>query len=442
MLAGKRMKLKMLAKVVHDDINAGGGSERLAIVTLDLLTEMGFKVDLASFNKPNIEELKKDFGNIVDSIDINPVPLDLFSLLGMTGSGSSQDISGTKDRQGITSTDKTASVDTYSNDGEYDLIVNTHGDLLPYYNHTDSSEINKKRIITYCHFPLVPQLLQQGNNNSQGFMRFLSRWIKVDDIEQDLKEKILEKVSKTYDLMIKNTTVLTNSNFSKRAIDQYYGPTVNPTVIYPPVDVEKFRKIALRPGDRENMILVISRFSPDKQLENTIEIGKILINEIKIDAKIVLVGNIAAEDHQYLEDLKRLIREYNLDNNFTVEVGVSFEQLLELMRKSKVYLHPLAGEPFGISIVEAMSAGLIPVVPDEGGYTEFVPEYYQFHTHQQAADVIGKILIASDNNMQAERTQLSESVSKFSTESYKAGLRKVIEPLLSSKLSGSSSLAG
>jgi hypothetical protein len=83
-----------------------------------------------------------------------------------------------------------------------------------------------------------------------------------------------------------------------------------------------------------------------------------------------------------------------------------------------------------------MSAGLIPVVPDEGGYTEFVPDYYQFHTHQEAADLIGKILIASDNDMQAERTQLSESVSKFSSKSYKADLRKVIEPhLLSSKIS-------
>jgi glycosyltransferase involved in cell wall biosynthesis len=435
----------MRAKVVHDDINAGGGSERLAIVTMDLLTKMGFKVDLASFNEPNMEELKKDFGDIVDSIDVRPIPLDLFSMLGMTDSANSQDMTGTKDRQSTTKTDKitTTAANTYNNDSEYDLIINTHGDLLPYYNQTadDSAEKSKKSIITYCHFPLVRQLLQQDNNNSQGYMRFLRKWIKVDDIEQEFKEKILENVSKTYDLMIENTTVITNSNFSKRAIEQYYGSTVKPVVIYPPVDTDKFHKIALRSDGRENMILVVSRFSPDKELENIIEIGKILINEIKIDAKIILVGNISTEDHHYLEELKRLIRKYNLDDKFTAKVGISFDQLLELMRKSKVYLHPLAGEPFGISIVEAMSAGLIPVVPDEGGYTEFVPEYYQFHTHQQAADVIGKILIASDNNMQTERTQLSEGVSKFSTKSYKADLRKVIETLLSSKSSGHTQLA-
>ncbi len=44
------------------------------------------------------------------------------------------------------------------------------------------------------------------------------------------------------------------------------------------------------------------------------------------------------------------------------------------MRKSKVYFHPMVGEHFGISIVEAMAAGLVPVVSDVGGPTEFVPK--------------------------------------------------------------------
>lgn len=412
----------MRVKVVHDDINAGGGSERLAIATIGLLAEMGFKVDLASFNKPKIEELKKDFGDIVDFVDINPAHLDLFSMLGLTNvAGSFQSAS----KKGDVSIQTPP--DTYSNDKEYDLIVNTHADLLPYYDQSGVLD-SKKRMITYCHFPIVPQLIQAGRG--RGYMRFIKRWTKMENIAPNLEQRMLESVSKTYDLMMKNTTVLTNSDFSKSAIEEHYG-SIKPTVIYPPVEVEKFRNAALYSKKRENTILVISRFSPDKQLENTVEICKMLVQDVKVEAKMVLVGNIAAGDEQYLEEIKKLIQNYGLENNVSTEVDVSFDRMLELMQKSKIYLHPLAGEPFGISIVEAMSAGLIPVVPDEGGYTEFVPEYYQFHTHQQAAEIIGKILIASDNSLQAERTQLSESVSKFSTESYKAGLRKVIESLIS-----------
>jgi len=380
----------------------------LAIVTIGLLTEMGFRVDLASFNKPNLEQLKRDFGDIVNSVEINSVPLDLFSVL---------DLSGTGDK---------STLNAYSNDSEYDLIINTHGDLLPYYGQSN----DKKKVITYCHFPVLPQLVY--GNQDLGYMRFVRRWTRMENMKADLEQKVLENASRTYDLMINNTTVLTNSNFSKKAIEKRYGPAVNPVVIYPPVDVHKFRSIVLHTGNRGDMILVVSRFSPDKQLENVIEIFKLLVRDIKIEAKAVLVGNIAAGDGRYLEELKRSIRDYDLESKIDIKVNASFDQLLDLMRKSKVYLHPLAGEPFGISIVEAASAGLIPVVPDEGGYTEFVPDYYQFHTHRQAADIIGKILIASDNDMQAERSQLSESVLKFSAGSYKASLRKVIESVLSS----------
>lgn len=415
----------MRAKVVHDNINAGGGSERLTVITIDLLIKMGFKVDLASFNKLDIEQLKKDFGDVVNTVDINPIPLDLFSMIGLTDAA--QTAPTNSEAEGTGSANQ-LSVDAYSNNKDYTLIINTHGDVLPYYDQQEL--LSKRRIITYCHFPIVPQLMQEDLDLDH--MPFIKNWINIEKVGPDLKQKLIEKIGKTYDLMMTNTIVLTNSYFSKRAIEKLYGSAVKPIVIYPPVDVEKFRTNALHSNERENLILVISRFSPDKQLENVVDICRILVNDLKLNANMVLVGNIAAGDDRYLEMLRRLTQKHGLNDNLVIEVDASFDRLLELMRKSKVYLHPFAGEPFGISTVEAMSAGLIPVVPDEGGYTEFVPEYYQFHTRQQAADIIGKILIASDNNMQTERAQLSESVSKFSNERYQAELRKVIESLLPS----------
>ena len=415
----------MRAKVVHDNINAGGGSERLTVITIDLLIKMGFKVDLASFNKLDIEQLKKDFGDVVNTVDINPIPLDLFSMIGLTDAA--QTAPTNSEAEGTGSANQ-LSVDAYSNNKDYTLIINTHGDVLPYYDQQEL--LSKRRIVTYCHFPIVPQLMQEDLDLDH--MPFIKNWINIEKVGPDLKQKLIEKIGKTYDLMMTNTIVLTNSYFSKRAIEKLYGSAVKPIVIYPPVDVEKFRTNALHSNERENLILVISRFSPDKQLENVVDICRILVNDLKLNANMVLVGNIAAGDDRYLETLRRLTQKHGLNGNLVIEVDASFDRLLELMRKSKVYLHPFAGEPFGISTVEAMSAGLIPVVPDEGGYTEFVPEYYQFHTHQQAADIIGKILIASDNNMQPERAQLRESVSKFSHERYQAELRKVIESLLPS----------
>jgi hypothetical protein len=44
--------------------------------------------------------------------------------------------------------------------------------------------------------------------------------------------------------MMKNTTVLTNSEFSKHAIEKIYGrDKIKVTVVYPPVEIDKFRTL-------------------------------------------------------------------------------------------------------------------------------------------------------------------------------------------------------
>jgi hypothetical protein len=53
---------KVLAKVIHDDLNAGGSSERLAITTIKLLNEMSFEVDVQTCEAPDIEKLENNFG--------------------------------------------------------------------------------------------------------------------------------------------------------------------------------------------------------------------------------------------------------------------------------------------------------------------------------------------------------------------------------------------
>jgi len=110
-----------------------------------------------------------------------------------------------------------------------------------------------------------------------------------------------------------------------------------------------------------------------------------------------------------------------------------------LMKKSKVYFHPLAGEPFGISIAEAMASGLLPVVPTIGGSSEFVPSEYQYHSIQQAADIISNVLneINDDKyNTLVTSLDISNRVSIFSIQSYKKNLKNIIDNVLKSREAG------
>ncbi|CAN5759438.1 hypothetical protein BH23THE1_BH23THE1_35630 [soil metagenome] len=51
----------------------------------------------------------------------------------------------------------------YSNitDNDYDLIINTHGDIDPYY----SPKLSKATLVTYCHYPSARSFIENKDSN-------------------------------------------------------------------------------------------------------------------------------------------------------------------------------------------------------------------------------------------------------------------------------------
>jgi len=186
--------------------------------------------------------------------------------------------------------------------------------------------------------------------------------------------------------------------------------------------------------EEKGKILVISRISPSKNIENILEIGKILKESYDLDYfEINIVGSITPEDNGYVQNLEILISRYNLDNNIKINPNVSFQDLQTQVKESKLYLHPTPEEPFGISIVEAMSAGLIPIVPDKGGGTEFVPPQYHYSTIEDASNMIYNILKNDDSKhsieIEIEKQKIKKLANKFSKQKFNENLIKVFESL-------------
>jgi glycosyltransferase involved in cell wall biosynthesis len=144
-----------------------------------------------------------------------------------------------------------------------------------------------------------------------------------------------------------------------------------------------------------------------------------------------IVGNLTKEGFTYFSYLNEMVKNYGLKDYVTFEVNVEFKKLVSLMQKSKVYFHTLPGEPFGISTVEAMSAGLIPVVPDFGGHTEFVPEKYHFHTFRDAVYRVSAGLDAPFS----DRVSLSNAAMRFSVGNYITEFQRTVDEIVSSRVS-------
>jgi len=170
---------------------------------------------------------------------------------------------------------------------------------------------------------------------------------------------------------------------------------------------------------------VICRIDPAKTVENVIYLARRL-QEMKIDLKVTIIGNLDPYHHYYYRRLTKMVSDFNLENRVLFKLNINFEALTDILGRSGIIFHPKSGEHFGISIVEAMSAGLVPVVPSIGGPVEFVPTTNQYDSIEKAAEIMIKSLRIQDT----ERIKISNSVQKFSTNSYKINIKKMVSNLL------------
>jgi glycosyltransferase involved in cell wall biosynthesis len=76
----------------------------------------------------------------------------------------------------------------------------------------------------------------------------------------------------------------------------------------------------------------------------------------------------------------------------------------------------MEGEHFGISIVEAMAFGCVPIVHNSGGMREFVPAKYRYQTAVDAAEIISREIAEWTSGKADETKDIADrfSLSNFS----------------------------
>ncbi len=167
-----------------------------------------------------------------------------------------------------------------------------------------------------------------------------------------------------------------NSKFTKKFIDQEFG--VKSKVIYPPVDVESFSS-----GKKKKIILSVGRFSQlmqAKRQDILVSSFKELCGSLK-DWQLILAGATGVGGKEYFNQLKRESKGYSIK----LLADIDFKTLRKLYSEARIFWsasgfgidedkEPEKVEHFGITIVEAMAAGCIPVVMGKGGAKEIIKE--------------------------------------------------------------------
>jgi glycosyltransferase involved in cell wall biosynthesis len=163
-----------------------------------------------------------------------------------------------------------------------------------------------------------------------------------------------------------------NSEFTRGHIQERLG--VDATVVPPPVELPE-----AAPAPKEPLILAVGRFFRGGHSKNQ----HVLLDALaELDApgwRLVLAGG--GDDPDYVDELRR--RAYGLPAELRVDVPR--DELLELYSRASLYWHaaghgqdarrhPERLEHFGISTVEAMAHGAVPLVFPAGGPAEVVED--------------------------------------------------------------------
>lgn len=225
--------------------------------------------------------------------------------------------------------------------------------------------------------------------------------------------------------------IICNSLFTKKYIDKEYG--VNSMVLYPPVDTKSFKS-----SRKENMVLAVGRFSQltqAKKQDVLIKVFKKMVDRDLVGWRLVLVGGSEVGAEKYLKKLKKMIGEYPIE----IIESPKFRKLKQLYKSAKIFWsasgygvdeekEPMRVEHFGISVVEAMSAGCVPVVYRAGGHKEIVKNDvngFLWKSLRGLANMTNR-LIKQPANLRKIRENLQESASKYSVTTFTKELKRLV----------------
>lgn len=200
-------------------------------------------------------------------------------------------------------------------------------------------------------------------------------------------------------LKLKNWQIIqTNSMFTKSVIEKNWPCHVD-QVIYPAVDEELF---TISPK-KEKIILHVGRFFRQlhsKRQDVLVRAFRQLLERTPESQnwRLVLLGSV--EDETYFREVRKLSH----DLPVTFVTNASRTDVLGWYRKASIYwhatgfeqneqLHPEKVEHFGISTIEAMASGVVPLAVGKGGQKEILADQLADLQWQTADELVTKTSI-------------------------------------------------
>ena len=376
-----------------------GGGERYCLTVAEILLKHGYKVDLFwSGDQDLIEKATKRFS------------------LNLEGLNLVKDIFQIKPKQ-IDFLEEEQNLSKFINHSLNPQKINQK--VVNFVNKIKTTQ--KYDILFYLGDGSIPIIFAKQN--------FLHIQVPFSD-----NKNIINKIINNSKLLL-FSKIICNSQFTAKFYQNTLPSKIN--IIYPPVDVDKF-EISEK---KENIILSVGRFDNilnAKKQDILIDAFKALSGEKIGDWKLVLAGGSLTDPNQnsYLKYLKEKAEDFPIE----FVINPSFDKLKEIYSKSKIYwhaagfnvdenIHPENTEHFGMTVVEAMASGLVPVVIAKGGIPEIILDGIDGYLWNTVDELVFKTksLIDSSDDLKRMSQRAVTKCQKFSKNNFEQDLLNLIK---------------
>lgn len=236
---------------------------------------------------------------------------------------------------------------------------------------------------------------------------------------------------------------LANSGYTREWIERWWSPTEE-GLRRPPVSVLS-PPVTMQPtAAKDPVILNVGRFfdaemgHSKKQLE-LVQAFRSLIETGPEGWELHLVGGCSLEDRAYLERVRHAAGDLPVH----LHVNASGAELRDLYARASVYWHasglgedpnrhPDRFEHFGITTVEAMSAGAVPIVIGEAGQREVVEHArsgYHFGSLDQLVDLTRTVTGDPELRARLGRAAAARAES-YSMDAFAERLRTLVDDVM------------
>ncbi|KAI6676192.1 hypothetical protein NL676_036988 [Syzygium grande] len=234
---------------------------------------------------------------------------------------------------------------------------------------------------------------------------------------------------------------MVNSSWTRSHIEKLWRIPDRTKRVYPPCDTSGLQALPLERPVAAPTFISVAQFRPEKAHVLQLEAFELSIRKLEADMprpKLQFVGSCRnRSDEDRLESLKIRAVELKVERDVEFHKNVMYRDLVKLLAGATAGLHSMIDEHFGISVVEYMAAGVIPiahksagpkmdiVLEEDGHQTGFLAQNVE-----EYADAILRILRMPESERVNMAAAARKRACRFSEQRFYEDFKAAIRPVM------------